>query len=311
MLARWFRIAQLLELIACLAVGAWLHAAHGWGPLAIALGVIGWFAGVRLVLVAISSLLGWMFRSPRPVDQQIGVARTIAMVLGEWRALLALNLVYVPWEGLVLRPDPPAEPTDRVPVVLVHGYFVNRGYFLPLVRRLEALGVGPVFVPSFRSALAPVESFAEELHAHVERIAAGTGQPRVVLVAHSMGGLIARAYIARRGAGRIAALVTIASPHLGTALAALGVGANARQMEEGSDFLAALERSEASAESRPPATCIYSPHDNMVAPQASSRLPWARNVALPGWGHIAIVGSAALAQALLPELEAAGVKIAR
>jgi pimeloyl-ACP methyl ester carboxylesterase len=311
MLARWFRIAQLLELAACLAVGAWLHAARGWGPLAIALGVIAWFAGVRLFLVAISSLLGWMFRSPRPADQQIGVARTIALVLGEWRALLVFNLLYVPWERFVLRPDPPAQPTDRVPVVLVHGYFANRGYFRPLVRRLEALGVGPIFVPNFHSWLSPVESFAEELHARVERIAAGTGQPRVVLVAQSMGGLIARAYIARHGAARVAALVTIASPHRGTALAALGVGANARQMEEGSAFLAALERSESAAESRPPTMCIYSPHDNMVAPQASGRLPWARNVALPGWGHIALVGSAALAQALLPELEAAGVRIAR
>jgi pimeloyl-ACP methyl ester carboxylesterase len=311
MLARWFRIAQLLELLACLAVGAWLYAAQGWGPLAIAVGIVAWIAGVRLVLVVISSLLGWMFRSPRPADQRIGVARAIVLVLGEWRALLAFNLLYGPWAKLLLRPDPPLQPTDRVPVILVHGYFANRGYFRPLVRRLDALGVGPVFVPSFDSWLAPLESFAEELHAYVERIAAGTGQPRVVVVAHSMGGLIARAYIARHGAGRVAALVTIASPHRGTALAALGVGANARQMEEGSGFLSELERSEAAAPSRPPATCIYSPHDNMVAPQASGRLPWARNVALPGWGHIAIVGSAALAQALLPELEAAGVKIPR
>jgi hypothetical protein len=76
-------------------------------------------------------------------------------------------------------------------------------------------------------------------------------------------------------------------------------------MREGSEFLAALEASEAQG-ARVEALSIYSPHDNMVAPQASSRLPWARNVALPGLGHISIAQSQALLRVLLPELEAAG-----
>lgn len=311
MLARWFRAAQLLELIACLAAGAWLQASHGWNAIQVAAGVLAWFAGVRFVLVCLSSLLGWIFRSPRPAEQRIGLAGTLGLVFGEWRALLALNLVNLPWERFVLRPDPEPRPVNGVPVILVHGYFANRGYFRTLVRHLEALGVGPLFVPNFRSWLAPIELFEEQLHAEVERIVAGTGQPRVVLVAHSMGGLAARAYLARHGAARVARLITIASPHHGTALARLGVGTSGRQMEQGSAFLAALEARESAPGGPVDAVSIYSPHDNMVAPQSSCRLAWARNVALPGYGHIAIADCEALVEVLVPELDAAGVRRGR
>ncbi|HSN21217.1 MAG TPA: alpha/beta fold hydrolase [Usitatibacter sp.] len=307
MLARALRIAQLVELAACLAAGAWLHAARGWGPLAVGLGVVAWFAGARLVLVSLSSLLGWIFRTPRAPRERIGVARGLLLVATEWRALLVANLLDLPWERLALRPDPPAAPTDRVPVVLVHGYYANRGYLRPLVRRLEARGVGPIFVPSASYVLAPIEAFADELHERLERIAAGTGQPRVVLVCHSMGGLIARACIARHGAGRIARLVTLGSPHHGSVLAHLGLGENARQMLPGSDFLVGLARAE-SALPGPETVSIYSTHDNMVMPQASSRLEGARNVAIPGLGHIAMLSSPRLLEALLAALEGIGAE---
>jgi predicted alpha/beta hydrolase family esterase len=308
MLARAYRLAQSVELCACLAMGAWLHAAHAWGFAAIVIAVVAWFAGVRFLLVCLTMIAGWILRSPRPPEQRIGVVGTIGLVAGEWSALVAFNLFYLPWEWLALRADREPTPTERVPVVLMHGYFANRGYFQPLVKRLESAGIGPIFVPNFRAWLAPIARFEEELHVEIERIVAGTGQPRVVLVAHSMGGLAARGYIARHGAARVARLVTIASPHHGTAIARFGVGANAREMEEGSRFLAALESIEADPRCRPPATSIYSPHDNMVAPQATSRLPWARNIALPGLGHMAIARSPRLFEVLLRELETAGVR---
>ena len=302
MLARAQRIAQLVELAACLGAGAWLHAAHGWGALAIALGTLAWFTGIRLLLVLLSSLLSWVYRTPRAPGEGIGLAGTVRLVLAEWRSLLLANLVYLPWEDLALRPDPPLAPVDRVPVILVHGYFANRGYFRPLVRRLEARGISPVFVPSSRTVVSPIEAFAEELHGHVERIVAATGQPRVVLVGHSMGGLVARAYMARHGNRRVARLVTLGSPHHGSVLAHLGAGANAREMEPGSAFLEQLRRDEGAGEPRPETLSIYSRHDNMVFPQASSRLEGARAVAVSGVGHIDLLRSRAVFEALVSAL---------
>lgn len=311
MLARVLRLSQGLELAACLAVAAWLFRDHAHRAASIAIATVAWFLGVRFALVCISSFLGWWHRSTPAPGQRIGVSGAIRMVLAEWRALLAVNLVHLPWERFVVRPDPIPRPTARVPVLLVHGYCANRGYFRTLLRRLEARGVGPVFAPNIPACFTSLERFTGVLDAEVERICAGTGQAKVVLVAHSMGGLAARAYLARRGAGRVARLITIASPHHGTALARLGMGESARQMCPGSEFLVALERREGPAGPGVKTVSFYSPQDNMVAPQETSLLPWATNVAMPGIGHLAILDSPALADALMPELEAAGAGASR
>lgn len=310
MLARALRVGQLVELAACFALGAWLHARHGWSGLAVALGVAAWFAGSRLAAVAATALLAWIHRSPRAPGERIGVLGGLRLVAGEWRAILEASFLYLPWPALALRPDPEPLPASRVPVILLHGYIANRGYFRPLVRRLEARGIAPIFVPTAAGVLYPIEDYAGELHRHIERIVAATGQPRVALVGHSMGGLVARAYVARHGAGRVARLVTLGSPHHGSWLARLGPGANAREMRPGSAFLARLERHESQARS-PVAASIYSAHDNMVMPQASARVQGARNVAIPGVGHVAMLRSPRLLAALLAELEEAGAASGR
>ena len=191
-----------------------------------------------------------------------------------------------------------------MPILLVHGYMSSRGYWASLVRWLEARGVTNLHVPNFTSAFSTIERLAQELHEEIERIAAGTGHERVMLVCHSMGGLAARLYMRERGEKRIARLVTLASPHHGTALAVLGVGEHGRQMRRGSDFLASLAASEAARRPAVPALSIYSVHDNLVAPQDTSRLPWARNVAVAGVGHVDLIASGRVYPQLLEEIGA-------
>lgn len=300
MLSRLVIRLQLAELVLYGALAALLHS-RGWSlAAAIGLGValaLGW----RFAFVALSALICWVYRSPRPAEQRIGLARAIAMVLGEYRAFLRCNLVELPWDGRVLRPDPKPVPCAMKPIVLVHGYVANRGYFRPLVARLEAEGFGPVFTPNLRSWFASIDRYEEELHDAVDRIWRGTGQ-RVILVGHSMGGLGIRSYLAKRGNARVARVITLGSPHHGSVLAPLGTGENAREMTRGSGYLKWLEKCEGRAGPGVPALSIYSSHDNMVAPQESSRLPWARNVALPGLGHIAMLGSEPLWRVLREEL---------
>lgn len=297
MLAHVVRLSLVLELAAYAAFGAWLHGARGWPvavlvPLAIALAL-----AARFGLVCFSSSLAWINRSPRPPEYRIGLLGVPRYLLGEYRALLADNLFYLPWK-FALRPDPPVQPSAGVPIILVHGYFSNRGYFRYLARWLEEQGHGPVFAPNFPVVLSSIEAFAAKLHAEIERIAAGCAQERVILICHSMGGLAAREYLRTHGNGRVARLITIASPHHGTALAALGLGANARQMCRGCEFLAGLEAYESKGGGQVRAVSIYSLHDNLVAPQETSRLPWARNVTLFGLGHLKIIDAPATFAAL-------------
>jgi triacylglycerol esterase/lipase EstA (alpha/beta hydrolase family) len=301
----------LAEFAAWLAIAAWLSSRRGWQVAEAFLLVVGVALGVRLAIVCLSMAIAWVFRSPRPAGSRIGLAGTMRLVLGEWRAMLANNFFYLPLENIAVRPDPPLGRREAPPVLFVHGYLSNRGILRAPVRALERKGLAAVCTFDLEGVFVPIEELVGQLASKVEEVARASGQSRLILVCHSMGGLVARGYIAKHGAGRIAKLITIGSPHHGTALAYLGMGANARQMRRGSDFLEALRIGEGETGPGGPATSIYTLHDNLVAPQDTSRLSWARNVVLPGLGHIDILLSPRLHAVLLEELSEAGVEAAR
>src|SRR6478672_9110282 len=210
MVAGYIRFQLFLELLAYLLIANWLHWLFGWSygalaALCIAAAVLG-----RLLMVTITTTIGFAHRSPREKHHHVGPRGTLAMVLREWVAVLVNNFFRFPWHMLALRRDPVPARDGRIPIVMVHGYFSNRGYFGPLVRALERRGVGPIFTPNFTSAFATIEKLVEELAARIEEITAATGAPQVILVCHSMGGLAARAYLCQHGAARVKKLVTIA-----------------------------------------------------------------------------------------------------
>ena len=115
------------------------------------------------------------------------------------------------------------------------------------------------------------------------------GPIAVALVGHSMGGLVARAYLRRYGSGKVRWLLTLGTPHHGSVHAWLFPGVSLAQLRPGSAWLAELNRDEG----KPFAmrfVSLWSWHDSMVAPQASSRLGGAVNVELDGIGHNALLG---------------------
>ena len=309
MLTRLIRISLLVEALAWIGLGAWLHRAQGWSIPAVAVLAVAAALGARLALVAFTLSLGQLFRSERAPAQRLGPGGVLRLLASEYRALVADNFYLLPFESLALRPDPAPAAGGRTPVVLVHGYLSNRGYFAPMVRWLEARGVAPIFVPNYRSVFADIERGVAELQVEVERVVAGSGRPQVVLVCHSMGGLIARRYLQDHGEARIARLVTIASPHHGTVLSRIGIGQHARQMERASAFLTGLARAEAARPPGVPTTSIYTVHDNLVSPQDTSRLAWARNVAVIGLGHVGIIAAEPVFALVLDELRAAGAAV--
>jgi triacylglycerol lipase len=299
MLAREIRRAQLVELALYGALALWLHA-RGWSAAAALLLVPALVLGTRFVIVCGMHVLAWIHRKPRAAGERIGLLDAAVMFLREYRAFMALNLLYTPWEERFVRADPPWDASGAMPVVLVHGYFANRGCWRPFVQAIEEAGIAPVFIPDCRSHFATIDRFEEDLNAAIERIA-GAGGRRVAIVAHSMGGLAARLYLARRGSARVAKLITIGSPHHGSRFASWGMGANARQMEPGSSFLAQLEAREAGTP-KPPTLSICSAHDTMVTPQDSSHLAWGRNVVLPGYGHVSLFAAPEVARLVIEEL---------
>lgn len=123
-------------------------------------------------------------------------------------------------------PRMPARP--RYPVVLAHGLFgfdeialgrTRHAYFRGVPERLARSGCDVRLARV--AAAATIEFRARELADFVRSIDAR----RVTVVAHSMGGLDARFAIRRLGLSRrVAALVTVGTPHRGTPVADLGAG---------------------------------------------------------------------------------------
>jgi triacylglycerol esterase/lipase EstA (alpha/beta hydrolase family) len=308
MAAGYLRILLILEISALAALAYWMRAALGWSLGAAAGVVILLPLAIRLLVVLGGIAISNIARSPRAPEHRIGPGASFVLLLREWHSVVSTQFWQFPFDGLSLRPDPRPSRTQGPPVLFVHGYFSNRGYFNRIVPRLEARGVAPIFTPNFPSAFSNIERFVQALHGEIERLCEATGHPQVVLVCHSMGGLVARAYLCDHGAARVRKLICIGTPHHGTVIAWLGGGANAVQMRPGSAFLRSLAVREGGAGPACETTSIYTPHDNLVAPQESSRLPRARNVVIPGRGHVDILESRRLLEVMLEELRSAGVE---
>ena len=126
-----------------------------------------------------------------------------------------------------------------------------------------------------------------------------------MLIGHSMGGLVSRAYLDQFGGDKVAHVITLGAPHLGTWMARFGVGPNVRNMAEDSAWLAELRQREAARSARPYAnfTCVYTYHDNLVTPQTNAALPGAETIALSGIGHVSLVLSGGVVSLVLNTLE--------
>ena len=217
-----------------------------------------------------------------------------------------------PFESLALGPDPCGR-KDGVPILLVHGFVCNRGLWVKFRKRLAAAGLGPIYTISLTPLFGSIDALVPKLDTRIEAICAETGASRVMIVAHSMGGLVARAYLAREGAtshsSRIARLVTLGSPHHGTELGRLGFGTNAGQMRDQSAWLLALEAAEAVNVGRPATLSIYTLNDDLVYPAESSVLAWAENVPVSAVGHMGLVFSEPVALRVIRHLRGAGADL--
>jgi len=238
------------------------------------------------VLVTLWFALSWIWRTPRPPEARLGFASTMKLYWTEiWTVGMSWMLMVL--HRLLIR-DPLPAPAQQ-PVVLVHGVLVNDGVWFFVRRFLARRGIAPVYPVNYGPPLGDIKSFAEQLDAKIEEVRSGTGAERVVLVAHSMGGLVGRAYLRRYGGERVTSLITIGTPHHGSILSFTFPGCCLGQMHPGNSWLAELNRGE-EAPTRLPIISIWSRHDSMVAPQASSELGNAENIALVGIAHNALLG---------------------
>jgi triacylglycerol lipase len=170
-------------------------------------------------------------------------------------------------------------------VVFVHGFFCNRGFWTPWLRRLRADGV-PFVAVDLEPVFGPIGAYVETIEAAVAQMEAATGRPPVI-VAHSMGGLAVREWLhrAEQADHRVHHVVTIGTPHHGTWLARWGRTANGIEMRLTSALVTRLAAG-GSAQRHAQFTCFYGNCDNIVFPASTATLAGADNRHLPGVAHV-------------------------
>lgn len=245
---------------------------------------------LRMLITANNFRLARRFRSATP-PHRLTFGQACRLYLEEFRSTMLSSSWSMPF-GAFARQE--VAGSHGLPVLLIHGYGCNSGYWRSMSRRLRAEGISHHAV-SLEPVFGAIDSFVPAVHAAVESLCRESGSQRIVLLAHSMGGLVARAYLCEHGEARIARVITLGTPHHGTGLANFGVGDNSAQMrwvagkQEGTPS-AWLQQLAAREDPRRYALfiSIYSHHDNIIAPQTSAHLPGARNIALHGVGHVAL-----------------------
>ena len=282
-----------------LAYGAWAYraVAHG-APLWVF--IVGYpfaYLAVPLLFAICWFVLAWWFRAERPADVRLSLPARVAMFGREFLALArsGSRMIFYKW----LMPDPPPAPA-KLPILLVHGVGCNAGVWSGFRRHLAECGIGPVYAVSYGPPLASIEHFADQVAERIADIAAATGAAQVVFVCHSMGGLVARAYLRKFGGNHVRRLITIGTPHHGSMHAWMMAGMSLSQMRPKNAWLADLNGNAKGADGVPVAS-IWSWHDSMVTPQTSSRIDWGENIVLTGVAHNAMlddprVWAAAIAQ---------------
>lgn len=241
---------------------------------------------VILAVVVASHVLARIHYGGRPAmaAPPLGPLATLRLLAAE-SGCLAITLLLYPF-GWLPAPSPRVR-SDGHPVLLLHGLFQNRACWYWTAWRLRRAGYGPVQainLPPWQT----IEAHAARLGHAVESLRAASGVAQVDLIGHSMGGILARHYLAQPGqAARVRRCVLLGTPNAGSALAPFAISPLGRLLHPGSSFLSQL------AAVPPPAgvqvTAILSRHDNLVLPWDSARLDGADNIELDGIGHTTLL----------------------
>ncbi|HEX8786652.1 MAG TPA: alpha/beta fold hydrolase [Telluria sp.] len=279
------RLSQLLLLVqavAALLIG-WALLRRGAAPWAATLAGIGAVVLVRLAINLNNFVMAARFASATPAGFHLDLRARLRLVAEEFSASMLVSNWQIARGSAATRIYPRSA---YPPVLLLHGYGCNSGYWAHLAPLLDAARISHATV-DLEPVAASIDDYVPLVERSVQALCAASGAQQVAIVAHSMGGLVARAWMRSHGRARVARLITLGTPHHGTALASLGLGENAAQMRRGADWLQTLAAGEDAA-TRALVTSIYTHHDNIVAPQTSSELPGARNIAFGGVGHVAL-----------------------
>jgi triacylglycerol lipase len=191
------------------------------------------------------------------------------------------------------------------PVVLVHGYGHNSSAWLMLRGALKRAGFTSIHTMNYNPWTHHVPEIAAKLSDKVELVRELTGSATVNLVGHSLGGIVCRWYVQEMGGDEtVGTAITLASPHAGTIAAFAGPGRTARELRPNSWVMRRLNYSARPTDVR--WVAFYGDTDALVQPMRSGSLDVpalnARNVLVPGMGHMGMLLDGNVVNQVIDEL---------
>ena len=169
---------------------------------------------------------------------------------------------------------------ESAPVFLVHGLYHNASAWILYRWWLKRAGFTNIYCWSYNSFGPSFDQIRKDYQVWVDTIMDEhhPGQ-KAIMMGHSLGGLIIRAYLADSGAAhRATAAVTLGTPHRGSKLAALGFSRLARSLIYQGVLVQELEHDVLPEDVE--RLAILTPTDNMVLP------PEALRCAQDGWQYL-------------------------
>jgi len=230
--------------------------------------------------------------------------RYTAIAISPFKAIASLLLCTAilpaglfPWDG--------QQPfvSQRTPILLIHGYLYNKAGWLYLRHRLMKEGLEPVFTMNLGSPLHSIEEYSQRVKEKAKEIAQLTGRSDLILIGHSMGGIISSYYAVHDAApGTVTDVITLGSPLKGTKYK-INIGKCTLQMRLDCDFLKQLH-ADVSSSPQTRFFCIGSQSDWIIVPQESALYshPEAKKLVIPDMGHLQYLFSNRVANAIIEYL---------
>jgi triacylglycerol lipase len=212
------------------------------------------------------------------------IKRWIAKGILTSSASMILTVLLYPFgfrKGLL---RPPGNPdSSSPPIILVHGLYHNASAWILYRMWLKRAGFGNTYAINYSSLRCTFRQAVEQLNASIEEVARLHPGHRVVLIGHSLGGLLSRLCVERENqAEKTAAIITLGTPHHGSKLAVLGPGRLAGSIIYQGPLFREIERD--APPCSVPGLSLYSAVDNMVLPNDALQIDrpgWTRELVSP------------------------------
>lgn len=229
---------------------------------------------VVLYLVAISgvTLPYWYERGNSPCEEIPSASyapRPVAKLVFEAAvSILQLGLAYAldPIMRHIENADKHEDAADYPPVLLVHGLYHSPSGWMYLRKSLRKAGFRKIHTLAYSSWNTNIDAVTDHLESSVKKLEERYAGRKMLLVGHSLGGLVIRNWLAgEENQQRVLGVLTLGAPHRGSKMAALAIGALGRSLGPDNPFFAELARRE--KEASIPCVSLVSEADTMVLPQ--------------------------------------------